>query len=218
MYKYPYQVTEADGGYQPAIIRAKKEMYCVGFSIAWHALLSELAIQHKWLNIPWHSALEVDIWGKRYYFDAASTDQVYVFTYGENVWVYQKMIVQWASRLNDIAISWNPEKILQWQIYTQKWNVVSKLWKDEEAIEQYKKAIELNPKDADVYNNRWVVLGELWKSKLANLSQFVSNILKTWEDSFWDFDILYREEKTKISNFIKNEKYEKLKDYMFSLE
>jgi hypothetical protein len=61
LYRYPYQRTNNDFGYQLSKIIASKELYCVGFSLLGHAFLSELGIQHKGLDTINHSALEVII-------------------------------------------------------------------------------------------------------------------------------------------------------------
>ena len=45
----------------PSGIVDNKEIYCVGFSLIGHAMLSELGIAHQGIDIPNHSALSVDI-------------------------------------------------------------------------------------------------------------------------------------------------------------
>ena len=52
LYEYPYQFTSNQYGYQPNKILRNKEIYCVGFALLWHSFLSELWIEHQWLDIP----------------------------------------------------------------------------------------------------------------------------------------------------------------------
>lgn len=84
LYEYPYQDTKNNYWYQPIKILEEKEIYCVWYSLLWHAFLSELWIKHKWLHFPEHVAIEVIIWWKRYYFDWAKSKDLIEF-YIKNV-------------------------------------------------------------------------------------------------------------------------------------
>ena len=287
---FAYQLTKEKYWYQPSKIQQSKQLYCVWFSIVWHVFLEELWIKHKWLNFKLHSVLEVNIWWKNYLFDASIVNQLLEFEYWEKQGVmFYINWIWWSKQDNDwkeikeLFISWNPEKILLSQIYYNKWNSLYELWKYEEAIKMYDKAIELNPKFVDAYNNKWSilykswnykesikmynkalkldsksakvyhdkwdVLFELWdykeairmydkvieldlkykdayhnkwvslsklqKKKLWNLYKYTYNLM-VWKSRL--FEILYREEKNKIKNFIESEDFEWLRKYLLSLE
>jgi len=175
---FPYQETKELYWSQPAKILQTKELFCVWYSIVWHAFLEELWIKHKWLWVPWHSALEVDIWWKKYLFDATKVWQLLEFKYWEkknNIWVYRKMVPIWWNETNEKSwkkietffISWNVEKVLLSQILGNKWVVLYNLWRYKEAIKMYDEAIQLNPKNSDAYYNKWIALYNLWRYKEA---------------------------------------------------
>jgi len=181
-------------------------LQCTWFSIVWHAFLSELWIKHKWLSIPRHSALEVNIWWKSYLFDATKLDEIVEFSYWNKNWIYTEMI--WARWFD--FISWDPEKILQSHIYAN----LRCCKTNDKAIEMYKKTIELNPIDVFIYNKISKLFSKIWNEKLSNLYDYTSEILN-WEESSITIP---NNEKSQIDNFIKTENYTWLKDYLFSLE
>ncbi len=148
IYEYPYQLTQNFFWYKPNKIAEFKEIFCVWFSLLWHAFLSELWIKHYWLDMPAHSALNVIIWWKSYYFDATYQPEITDFL------TYLK-----ARRLEDKISYWNPEKILLWQIYWNKWSKID----GEESIKMYDKKIKLNPNDCITYFNKWNRLSDLWR-------------------------------------------------------
>lgn len=209
LYEYPYQLTKNDYGFQPNKILSSKEIYCIWYSLLWHAFLSELGISHKWLNIPRHSALEVNIWWKKYFFDPVWANQIIQFEYWKEVWIYKEIKLMnddfWFS---SFAKSWDVEEVLLSQIYNNKWNY--QLGKTE-AIKMYDRAIELNPKINWAYNIKWIILFILWNIKASILYKFTGNLLVWKEDSI---EILYRKEKKKIKELVKNRDYEGLRSFL----
>ena len=169
IYEYPYQATNNRYWYQPNKILKEKEIYCVWFSLLWHAFLSELGIEHYWLDMPLHSALEVIIWWKKYFFDATYDNKICEFEYWNKVWALYEMILGngYSFYEKEFAISWNPEKILFSQIYNNKWPSLFKLWRYKEAIKMHEQAIKLNPRDSYSYNNKWASLSKLWRDEKA---------------------------------------------------
>ena len=257
IYKYPYQDTENSYWYQINKLDKYKEIYCVWFSIIWHAFLSELGIKHNVLDIPFpslHSAIEIIIWWKNYFFDSTTYNKIYEFTFWKKVLSYKKInFINNNSKINFYANSWIPEKVLLSQIYNNKWNDLNN---PEQAIKMFNKVIELNPQFSYAYYNIlkplkylwkhdevikmfkrgewlfplnqpehlskvcaivWDSFEKLWKTKLSNLYLLASKLIE-WEDDLIGIDILYREEKANIRDFIKQEKYKWLQDYLLSLE
>lgn len=171
LHEYPYQMIEQDYWYQANKILEYKEIYCVWFSLIWHSFLSELWIQHSWLQLPVHFALEVTIWWINYLFDATNYNKLYKTKELPNkAWVYTEIELEWYKNENNLhfyIIKWDPEKTLLSWINGNKWLSLDKIWKKEEAIKMYNKAIELNPNSADIYNNKWSILYDLWKNDEA---------------------------------------------------
>lgn len=198
LYTLPYQLTSNDYWYQPSKILSSKELACVGFSLLWHAFLSELGIQHNGLDIPGHSALEIIIWNKRYYFDGTIYQDIHEFEYGKNAGSYKEIILKDIKKEYElIAIAWDVEKMLSFQIannkatsvsneiavniydsalalfpnnsttYNNKWVSLRKLWKYNESIEAFKKGLEYDPNDYLLYANIWYSLFQLWKYEEA---------------------------------------------------
>lgn len=161
--EYPYQLTNDWYGYEPDKILAYKEAYCVWFSHMWSSFLSELWINHKWLDILQHSALEVNIWWKKYLFDVTRRyPRLKEFEYWEKKWNFTEMnFSRWNKSF--YAIPWNSEKIILSQIYNNKWANLSKWWRDEEAIKVYEESLELNPNSSEVSSNMSISLSKLWK-------------------------------------------------------
>lgn len=160
IFEYPYQSTKSDYGYQPNKIIKSKEIYCVWFSLLWHAFLSELWIKHNWLSLPMHSALEVIIWWKNYYFDWTSSWKALEFSYWEQVWAYKRIHLKDKSVKiqRDLAYSWDAEKILISHLYNNKYLGLDKNWKTTEAADISNKLSEIWLKDIWFYRAKWYYL------------------------------------------------------------
>lgn len=158
---FPYQDTKEDYWYKPKKILETKEIYCVWFSILWHTFLSELWIKHEWINILWHSALSVIIWWQNYFFDVTRASKIYKFEYLKKKWEYFIILIETWKKVQ--IQKWNPEKVLLTQILTNKWNYLSEIWKYDETIKIYDRAIELNSNYSFLYNNKWISLKNIWK-------------------------------------------------------
>jgi len=168
LYEYMYQLTEKNNWYQPSKMWEQKEIYCVWYSLLWHAFLSELWIEHYWLDNTNHSAIEVVIWWKTYLFDVAKIDHVLEFEYWEKKWEYHEIVWKWWSLpQREFAKRWNVEKILFSQIYNNKWFELSDFGNKEEAMEMFDKSIELNPRELSAYYNKWLTLFHLWRKEEA---------------------------------------------------
>jgi len=168
LYEYMYQLTEKHNWYQPSKIREQKEIYCVWYSLLWHAFLSELWIEHYWLCMHNHSALEVVIWWGNYYFDVTLVDKILEFWYWKSIWVSNEIVWKWWSIWTPIiAQRWDPEKILFSQIYNNKWCALYESRENEETIEMFNKAIVLNPSVANFYNCKSGALYRLWRYEEA---------------------------------------------------
>ena len=150
--KFPYQLTQENNGYLPNKILQSKEVYCVGFALLWHSFLEELEIEHNALDMSGHSALEVIIWWKNYYFDWASHKWLSEFRYEEKIGKYRKM------SNGRIALSGIPEKVLLSHIYNNKWVSYSKIWNYKKAIVFYDAAITTNKSYSDGYFSKWLSL------------------------------------------------------------
>ncbi|EKD66812.1 MAG: hypothetical protein ACD_49C00009G0037 [uncultured bacterium (gcode 4)] len=208
LFEYPYQLTENDYGFQPNKILSSKEIYCIWYSLLWHAFLSELGISHKWLIIPGHSALEVNIWWKKYFFDPSKANQIIQFEYWRKVWIYKKIkSISDSFSFSNFGKSWNVEEVLLSQIYINKWYYSLR---KTEALKMYDRAIELNPRINWAYNIKWIIL---WKNKASKLYEFTGKLL-VWKEDY--IEILYRKEKKKIKELVKNRDYEGLRDYLLS--
>jgi len=165
---YPYIVNEQNYWYKINKILKYKEIYCVWFSLIWYAFLKELEIKNNWLDITKHSALELIIWWKKYFFDPTITsNELLEFEYWKKVWAYNEVDLYSIGVVKLLIQSWNSEKILLSQIYNNKWNSLKESWRIEEAIKMCDKAIELNPNYSDIYTNKWNCLNELWKFEEA---------------------------------------------------
>lgn len=156
LYEYPYQLTKNDFGYQPSKILENKEIYCVGFSLLWHAFLQELGIEHYALDLEEHSALSVVIWWKRYYFDATGSDRIDEFTWGKQEGQYREMLfkkadVYWNKKT---ALEGDADVFLQAQVLGNKWASLRAETKNEVF---YKESLMLNPNNALVLTNMWSI-------------------------------------------------------------
>lgn len=202
IYEYPYQLTQNNHGYQPNKIAEFKEIYCVGFSLLWHAFLTELGIKHYWLQIPEHSALEVIIGTKSYYFDGTASSEVHEFTYWKRLGEYAEIVLKRLKFGKDIyAQRWNPEIILLSQIYNNKWSTIFNLWQYGEAIKLYDEALKLNPKHDEAYNNKWNALFSLWKYDEAIKIYHEALRLNPINDSAYNnkWNALFKQFKMKLS-------------------
>jgi tetratricopeptide (TPR) repeat protein len=148
---FPYQITKESYWDKPSKIKQSKELFCVWSSIVWHAFLSELWIKHKWMNIPMHSALEINIWWKTYLFDWVRYDNIIEFNYLKKQSIYKKQVYRdfalvWNNDDSDKWNSWEVEKVLLSQIYNNKISSLNKLWK-------YEEIIKLDPTNIEAYDN-----------------------------------------------------------------
>lgn len=235
IYQYPYQLTKNNYWYQPNKIFEFKEIYCVWFSLLWHTFLRELWIKHYWLNLPWHSALEIIIWWEKYYFDG---------TYKPKI-----ILESWKDEVNYLErTNWEAEKIIMSQIYNNKWALLCRLWKYEEANKIYDKAISLDPNNYIVYSNKWAILDKLgkyeeaskiydraiainpnnyvnyynkffsldslWKGNIANLYYYTWKKIR-WKDTELNW---FNKEKNKIKQLIESKNFEWLRLYLLELE
>jgi len=166
--KYPYQRIESNNWFKPSKVLEKKEIYCVWFAILWHTFLNELNIKHNWLDIPWHTCLEVIIWEKRYYFDPSFYNKIYEFKYWEKIWLYNDIIpigIMFERKI--IAKSWNPETVLYSSICNNQWVHFFELWDNKKAIEFYNKGIKTNRDSISLYINKWISIWKIWDHKKA---------------------------------------------------
>jgi tetratricopeptide (TPR) repeat protein len=171
---FTYQRTKNKYWYRPSKILQTKELHCLWFSIVWHTFLEELGIKHKWMEIYKHSALEINIWWKKYYFSESGVWEVLEFEYWKQIWSYKEIKGVWWNVINEnwdvkvlLSFSWNVEKIFLSQMYNSKWIFLYKLWRYEEAIKIHNKAIELVPESSDGYYNKWNALYKLWRYEEA---------------------------------------------------
>ncbi len=168
IHEYPYQKTKENYWYQPKYILETKEIYCVWFSLLWHAFLSELWIKHKELSIPEHSALEVIIWNKSYYFDATWSDKLFEIKRWKKIWNYTEILpIKWKFNETIFAISGDPERNLLYNLYNNKGTYYCKKKKYKKAIYFYNKSIKINSDDYMAYYNKWKALYEQKKYKEA---------------------------------------------------
>jgi len=222
LYEYPYKLLDSDWGYKPSNILSNKEVYCVWFSLLWHSFLSELWIKHKWLIIPNHSALEVIIWWKSYYFDWSFSEKITAMP--EMSWSrtdnkkfkYWNIIREWKSG--------DPEKILMQSIYNNLSINLSKKRKYEEYLVVINKEINLYPNEIENYKTKSLILRLL--NKLED-SLIVSNQILEIEpnkiDNYKDkIDILIKldklEEALIVSNQILEIEPSKINNYVMNVK
>ena len=197
-------------------IKYNKEIHCVWFSLIWHRFLQELWIKHKWMSFKNHSALEINIWNKQYYFDATGLSKIIEFKYWtKKEGLYNEIILENLSLEIWYAKSWNTEDILQNQVYNNLRNYrYGNINKD-----ILKKSIELNSTSfsnyanlADIYYNQWYnnEAIKLYKKcielneKYLYIYNNIWNILiKKWNEKLWGifkFSYLLKEWSTKRLN------------------
>lgn len=163
--EYSYKLNNKQYWYKPNEMINNKEMYCVWYSLLWHSFLSELAIKHKWLNIPKHSALEVKIWEKNYLFDATNYSKIYEINYWDNVWLYRETTFDIENNKKTILSSWwKVENVLFGQIYHNLWVILQKKKQYEKAMIFFDKSIKFNPNESWVHDSRNSLLKKLWKN------------------------------------------------------
>lgn len=156
LYEYPYQLTNEENWYKINNILKTKEIYCVWFSIIWHAFLTELWIKHNcWLEL-WHIALELNIWTNKYYFDATWNNKIIQLEYSEK----KQDIVA----IRNIIIG-DVEKYLLASIYYNETKKLTNNGDYEIAIKSGKKVLELTPAETWIYNNLWIALFLKWEQK-----------------------------------------------------
>ncbi len=191
--EYPYQLTNDNYGYQPNAILQHKEIYCVWYSLLAHALLSELWIQHQWLQFVGHSAIEVDIGNQKYYFDPTYgkyvNQEMLPFEWWESDWFYKEIVLQGGNFFNkkQYADNWDIEEILYMQILNNLWNSLTGSISPTEKMKSiylFDKTFSLK-KDPFVVNNKWSALLVLWKYKEA-LACF-DYAIKIW----WSHEFIY---------------------------
>jgi len=193
LHEYPYQRLESDGWYQIDDVLNNKEIYCVWFSLIWHAFLSELWIQHQWLTIPWHSALEVTIWDQKYYFDGTSQDKMHKIHYGNKVWKTDEIIFDDGHRDSiKHVISWDPETILMTSMYRHIAKVNTDPW---ELQKIYDQMLSLSPWNYQVHLDRGLSLtiGENMQDIDRSLQLNPSNAQSYWIKSL-NFTSLWMDE------------------------
>lgn len=212
LHDFPYQVTIENMGYYPRWVVDHREIYCIGYSLVWHAYLSELGIEHSGLIIPGHSALSVSIWWQEYYFDATGWDQLVPLHWDkENTnWTMREFQVEW---LLDRANQWDPEAILQCSMYHTRWIAYAKKQEHDAAIADSSESIRIDPKNADTYIVRWIALSNIWKHKTSLLSYAIAE--KFWKENLTESEkkslTQYANEILQIDEFISRRDYEWLR-------
>lgn len=149
----------------PVHILKSKQMICVGKAILWHIFLSSLWIKHKGAQVPGHSALVVEFSNKKeYYFDPTQQKHLIEIDRSNGIedWAYIYL-----HRLRMFLHTWDPENILIWDIYHNKWCFLGSHKRCEEAILWYDKAIQLNSKDNAAFLGKWIILYVLKKYEEA---------------------------------------------------
>lgn len=175
LHEYPYQLTKNKHGYKLSKMIATKEIFCVGYSLLWHAFLSELWIWHQVLDNIFHSAIIINqsAHRKKYYFDP------FIFKRSHEIHIKPQkygsyMEMYWVTPVSFSLYGreGNAEILLLSQIYNSKWTEMFSLgngffqtwefthaiWLYKEAIEMYNLAIELNPQYGSAYNSIWITL------------------------------------------------------------
>lgn len=204
LHEFPFQLTKDDYGFQPSKILETKELYCIGFSILWHVFLSELWIEHYGLSIPEHSALEVVLDGKRYYFDATTGTHLFKIKKLKDVWVYEYVDLEEAGK--KYIHKWEAEKVLFWHIFNNLSVTLIQEGKYKQAIIMLEKSISIYPTETFTYKLMWDCYFMLhdynkaleyveiaWKLKpndpdILNLYAICISWLKKYEESLKIFD------------------------------
>ena len=161
LYEYPYQVTDDHFWFEPSKIIEHKEIYCTGMCILAHAFLTELWIEHYWLTIFEHSALEVVIWKKRYYFDVTTGDSVIWMKNITQVWQMEKVSLKELEFPEIYFQRFSPEETLLSHIASNIWNRLFNLEKYKQALVMFQHALDLNPGDPNTYRYLANTLREL---------------------------------------------------------
>ena len=157
--KYPYQLTYRNAWFTPTWIQETKEVYCVWYSILWHAFLSELDIKHKALSIPRHSALEVSIWQNNYLFDATASSKLSKIDYENVDWDYKAISIN-----GKIRGYWYASEV-EWgllsHIYNNIWCSLSSEGYYEEAIISCQRSIEISSYNTSAWNVLWNIYRDI---------------------------------------------------------
>lgn len=171
--QYPYSKDSKIDLSFNEILKTKKT-FCVWYSILAHIFLEYLWINNKALNIPNHSAIEINIWKNKYYFDNLSFDEIIKFKYWKkinflwNKWIYKEVILENNYSNNEnkkiFWYSWKSEKILKSFILNDIWNKEKNI---KQSINFYKKALKLDKNSPTIYANIWSYFFEKWKYKDA---------------------------------------------------
>ena len=172
--EYPYLNNKKKYWYQIDKILKYTEISCIWFSLLWHSFLSELWIKHNWLEIPslwsisWHSVIEVLIWWNSYFFDPSSwLKKILQFKRLEKIWAYNNTNIFYEKWKSIFMKSWDPERMLLSFYFNNKWNSLYRIWKNNEALRMFEKAIELNSTYSVAYYSKWLLLYRLWKYQEA---------------------------------------------------
>lgn len=174
---YSYHLNHNHYWFQLNRIAKNKELFCSWFSCLAHSFLQELGILHNWLNIDKHSALELIIWDKRYYFDPSNLKELYEFEYLQTNWNFKEIKLLWCNFPVQYWYSFDVEKSLLSHILINKSQIVKDSWLE---IKILNKAKQLNPKYAWIYINLWNIYSNLWfyneaiKYYNASLEKFFS--------------------------------------------
>lgn len=188
---FPYFTDKNYNWFQPTSIIKDKKTQCIGFSILWHWFLEEVWIEHQILNIPNHSALEVIIWWKKYYFDPTLRNEISEFDFWEEVWEYKKIIFTDPSWVYEELIgfdSFEIEKTLLSQIYINLWLQLWDKWESKEMLALFDKAISLNKNDSTAHLNRWTYFFDIWDFNKAIIN-FKTAINLRPDDNYALFNI-----------------------------
>lgn len=133
LYEYPYQLTIEKHGYKLNRMIRNKELFCVWTALLGHAFLSELQIQHRWVEELWHARLDVYIWQVIYKFEPSLRKSVV------SIWY-----ISWNSESKiPFAISGDPELLGLAQIMNSKWLEFLASWKRQARESKYAESIAL---------------------------------------------------------------------------
>lgn len=164
IWEYGYYNNQNQYWFQLNKIAKYKEIFCSWFSSLAHSFLTELWIHHNGLNIENHSALELIIWNKRYYFDPSNLNELYEFEYWEINWRLREIKLVWHNFPIQYWYSYDAEKSLLSHILINKSQIVEDGWLVNKLLI---KAIELNPEYPWTYLNLWNVYSNLWQNNDA---------------------------------------------------
>lgn len=220
IHKYPYQLTEAWKGGDPGWILATKELYCVGYSILWHAFLRELGIKHDALKIPGHSALSVPVGNRNYLFDmqfyASPMEFVYDEWQGTNGYKKISILSQWEWKYPAVHVCpEEPHKNLPETIIL---NSAAKLFtsgKLEESLWLVLEYLCEDPQNFEFYELLWYILRDMWYQKWSELSWYITDWL-IFQDrgcTVPDDKKIHEDEMEKIKMYLQKRDYKGMFDF-----